>query len=324
MSQSRGTVESRYDARVKELLATDSEAAVEYMLRAVPLLKEYTAEDDAPGAALSRLDAFGFHVTSASSKNDIFCRYMAEVEEDYSFYHEAQPKKRGSRNHDAADWTCETCNVSKVFDKAEACVTCPSCGVTKTYIEMNRNNLSFDEQISMECSSHCAYKRVNHFSEWLNSLQARESTVIPEEILDAVRTEFRKARVTTRAGITPPQVKQHLTKLRLSKWYEHTYAICNALNGTPAPKLSPSVEARLKNMFNEIEAPFEKWKFTMGPRRNNMLTYGYCLYKMCELLGEDDLLQHFPLLKSQDKIYQMDAVWKKICAELQWEYIPTR
>jgi hypothetical protein len=116
----------------------------------------------------------------------------------------------------------------------------------------------------------------------------------------------------------------HLKKLRLSKWYEHTYAICNALNGTPAPKLNPAVEARLKSMFNEIEAPFEKWKSTMAPRRKNMLNYGYCLYKMCELLGEDDLLSHFALLKSQDKLYQMDAVWKKICAELHWEYIPTR
>jgi len=319
-------VESRYDARVKELLDTDPEEAVAYMLRAVPLLKEYTATDDADvdlPQASSHLDAFGFHVTSASSRNDIFCRYMAEVEENYTFLHDGQPKKR-DRFFDAADWTCAGCNVGKVFDKAEACLTCPACGETRGYIEMNQNNLSFDEQITMQSSSHCSYKRVNHFSEWLNSLQARESTIIPDDILDAVRTEFRKARVTTRAGITPPQVKQHLKKLRLSKWYEHTYAICNALNGTPAPKLSPSVEARLKNMFNEIEAPFEKWKFTMGPRRKNMLNYGYCLYKMCELLGEDELLQHFPLLKSQDKIYQMDAVWRKICQELQWEYIPTR
>jgi hypothetical protein len=318
-------VESRYDTRVKALLDSNPEDAIEYMLRAMPLIKEYTSVSDAtPPDTRSQLDSFGFHVTSTSNKNDVFCRYMADVEGDHSYCQAIEPKKSASqRNYNAPDWTC-TCGAAKFFDRAEAALICPGCGIMVPYMEMNQHNLSFDEQISMESSGHCAYRRVNHFSEWLNSLQARESTVIPEEILEAVRAEFRKARATTRADITPRQVKSHLKKLRLSKFYEHTYAICNALNGTPAPKLSPAVEARLKSMFNEIEAPFEKWKFMMGPKRKNMLNCGYCLYKMCELLGEDDLLSHFALLKSQDKLYQMDAVWKKICAELHWEYIPTR
>ena len=42
-------------------------------------------------------------------------------------------------------------------------ITCSECGLSEQYIEMNQHNLSFDEQINMEVSSHCAYKRVNHF-----------------------------------------------------------------------------------------------------------------------------------------------------------------
>ena len=160
-------------------------------------------------------------------------------------------------------------------------------------------------------------------SEWINSLQARESTIIPEEILDAVRMEFKKTRAMTRADITPTRVKAHLKKLRLSKWYEHCHAICNALNGTPAPKLSAALETTLKNMFNEIQKPFDTWVKVVAPQRKNFLSYGYVLYKFCELLGEDELLQYFSLLKSQDKLYQMDAIWKKICLELHWEYIPS-
>lgn len=322
----RGTVESRYESRVKDLLDTDPEGAIEYMLRAIPLIKEYHSPETTPSTpAKSHLDSFGFHVTSASSKNDIFRRYMHEVEGDTSYLTlgVGNSMRVARQNVDVADWTCE-CGGDKLFDRAESALICKKCGLSTQYIEMNQNNVSFNEQMNMESSGHCAYRRANHFSEWLNSLQARESTVIPEDILEAVRAEFRKARATTRADITPRCVKMHLKKLRLSKYYEHTYAICNALNGTPAPKLSPAVEARLKSMFNEIEAPFEKWKSTMATKRKNMLNYGYCLYKMCELLGEDELLTHFALLKSQDKLYQMDAVWKKICAELHWEYIPTR
>lgn len=329
MDDARGTLESRYDTKVKELLEKDAEAAVEYMLKAVPLIDEYTGphqeEEISNEGTKNHLDTFGFTVTSKASKNDVFCRYMAEVEGDYTYLHQKKhPKKKAAlRHHDETDWSCPECNTPTMLVLAEAALTCPGCGLTKPYIEMNHHNLSFDEQVSMEVSSHCAYKRVNHFSEWINSLQARESTVIPDEILDAVRAEFKKTRATTRADITPPRVKAHLKKLRLAKWYEHTHSICNALYGTPPPALSPALETRLKTMFNEIQAPFDKWVKVVAPQRKNFLSYGYVLYKFCELLGEDSLLHHFSLLKSQDKLYQMDAIWKRICAELKWEYIPS-
>jgi hypothetical protein len=47
------------------------------------------------------------------------------------------------------------------------------------------------------------------------------------------------------------------------------------------------------------------------------------LYKFCELLGEDQYLQCFPLLKSKEKLYQQDSIWKLICSDLRWEFIPT-
>jgi hypothetical protein len=160
-------------------------------------------------------------------------------------------------------------------------------------------------------------------SEWVNSLQARESTVIPDDVLDAVRAEFKKTRATTRADVTPVRIKAHLKKLRLSRWYEHAHAICNQLNGTPAPALSPALETTLKTMFQQIQAPFDQWYKIVAPQRKNFLSYAYVLYKFCELLGEDHLLQYFSLLKNQEKLYQMDAIWKKICGELRWEFIPS-
>lgn len=70
--------------------------------------------------------------------------------------------------------------------------------------------------------------------------------------------------------------------------YEHTNAICNVLNGVPAPKLTTALEEKLKAMFAEIQEPFER---NCPPQRKNFLSYGYTLYKMCELLGEDELLR---------------------------------
>lgn len=45
--------------------------------------------------------------------------------------------------------------------------------------------------------------------------------------------------------------------------------------------------------------------------------------RFCELLGEDGLLRHFSLLKSNEKLYAQDQIWKKICKDLRWEFIPS-
>lgn len=320
------TLECEYTTKVHDLLRTNEEEAVEYMLKAVPFIKEYSKEvDDSDNTATKRshLDEYGFSVTSTQSKNDIFCRYMAEMEDNYTYLMKKQPKTRAcNRGENHSDWVCRECDVSKIFVQSEAHLVCPSCGVSMPFIEMNQNNLSFDEQISSQVNSHCAYKRVNHFSEWINSLQGRESTHIPNDVLDAVRLEFKKHRITDVKDITPVHVKKHLKKLRLSKWYEHVHAICQAL-GTPPPVLSPTLESMLKNMFAEIQAPFNKHVKRVAPTRKNFLSYAYVLYKFCELLGEHDLMQHFSLLKSHEKLHQMDMIWKCICEELQWEFVPS-
>ena len=73
-------------------------------------------------------------------------------------------------------------------------------------------------------------------------------------------------------------------------------------------------------MFMMIQEPWEIYK----PKgRKKFLSYSYILYKFCELLELDDLLEYFPLLKSPEKLKEQDQVWKKFCGYLKWEYYPT-
>jgi hypothetical protein len=37
----------------------------------------------------------------------------------------------------------------------------------------------------------------------------------------------------------------------------------------------------------------------------------------------DNFLKYFPLLKSKEKLIEQDDIWKKICNELQWEFVPS-
>ena len=149
-------------------------------------------------------------------------------------------------------------------------------------------------------------------------LQAKENTEIPQEVIDALKQEFRKAKATTRCEIKPARVRAYLKKIGLNRYYEHVHSICNLLSGMPAPTLPSELEERLKSMFQEIQDPFDR---ACPKNRKNFLSYSYVLYKLCELLGEDTYLPYFPLLKSSEKLFQQDCIWKAICKDLGWEYI---
>jgi len=71
-------------------------------------------------------------------------------------------------------------------------------------------------------------------------------------------------------------------------------------------------------MFREIQQPFQKH---CPKYRKNFLSYSYVLHKFIQLLSIDEYLIYFPLLKSREKLYQQDRIWKNICIELGWEFI---
>ena len=92
------------------------------------------------------------------------------------------------------------------------------------------------------------------------------------------------------------------------------------MNGIKPPNMPQQLEETLRIMFKDIQKPFDD---NCPTERKNFLSYSYVLYKFCELLSEDEYLQYFPLLKSKEKLYHQDVIWKKICYDLRWEYIPT-
>lgn len=94
----------------------------------------------------------------------------------------------------------------------------------------------------------------------------------------------------------------------------------NKITGVPNPHLSPELEEKLKNMFKEIQVPFLKYS---PLNRKNFLSYSYVLHKFIQLLGKDEYLKYFPLLKSRDKLHQQEQIWKNICKDLGWTFIPS-
>lgn len=282
---------------------------IDYMLDVLPVIQKYSLQDtpEEKSSKTSALDEF-ITTTKSKDKGKIYDEFL-NITENQSISSDYK-----------CSYTCQKCNISRILSLADATMICPKCGDAEINFEMGSNNISYDQEISSDVNVCFAYKRINHFNEWMAQFQAKESTDIPQEILDNLRTEFRKSRIINTKDITQKKVKEFLKKLKYNKFYEHVPHITNLLNGINPPSMSPQLEETLRNMFRDIQEPFEKHK----PKgRSNFLSYGYCLYKFCELLGHDEFLDSFPLLKSREKLYQQDCIFKNICNELGWEFVPT-
>jgi predicted nucleic acid-binding Zn-ribbon protein len=212
---------------------------------------------------------------------------------------------------------CPHCETEMVFYHNEATLGCPGCGY-QDFILVDSEKPSYKDPPRE--ISYFAYKKINHFNEWLAQFQAKESTEIPADVYENILAEIKKERIIDPRTLKPQKLREVLKKLHLNKFYEHIPHILHRMNAFCAPTMSREMEDKLRYMFKEIQPSFIRH----CPRgRSNFLSYSYVLYKFCQLLELDDFLPCFPLLKSHEKLYMQDNIWQKICVDLGWEFIRT-
>jgi len=212
--------------------------------------------------------------------------------------------------------TCPACEVEMTFYQNEAKLGCPECG-HEEFILVDSEKPSYKDPPRE--ITYFAYKKINHFNEWLAQFQAKENTDIPQDVIDAVLGEIKKERIRDPKRVKKEKIHQILQKLKLSKMYDHVQQIKNRIQQQMTTLvLSRENEERLQFMFKEIQPAFIKY---CPKGRSNFLSYPYVLSKLCQLLEMDEFLPCFQLLKSREKLYQQDQVWEKICTEMGWQFI---
>jgi len=314
-----GSFFGRYEAKIQEwetLIKNDPQnrkkynnEMYEYMAACIPYIEKFASEN----MDRHTIDTvFSTSTKKGIQRREIYHEYLRNVEK-----YTGVIENEISNNTFKTFYTCQNCQSSNIFAESSYLTICGNCGQT---IHLLGDELSYKEEHEIEKVINYSYKRDNHFNEWLLQFQAQETTNIPVEVIEQLRSEFKKQKIKNILDITHAKVRTLLKKLRLNKYYEHVPYISNILNGMQPPKMTQALEDRLRMMFRDIQEPFNK---NCPESRKNFLSYSYVLYKFCELLGEDDYLPCFPLLKSKEKLYQQDVIWRLICQELQWEYIST-
>lgn len=285
---------------------TNKTELTEYLLKAMYYLDEYKNSSFVQTEEPENSDSEK-HIEIKSNRGQISKNYLQNCIGNGSY----KPTENDQNN-----LIC--CNVQRIINYKEAFAVCSECGSTVTYQDNDLSN-EFSEEI--EVLSQFSYKRINHFKEWMSMLLARESCSPPDEVIDILLLELKKERIKDKSKVTHTKIRGYLKKNGLNKMYEHIPAIIYKICGTSPPEISRELENQLIKMFEEMEFVYEKYK---PPGRKNFLSYGYCIFKMCQLLGQEDILKdHLFLIKSREKLYDQDKIFEKICKELGWKYIPT-
>lgn len=270
---------------------------------------EYSIMDFLNGKKINEKNNLDKIVTKGKqfNKKSLFIKYLSKINNE----------KEYKINYVSNYTFCEKCKIDKVLIQSEALYVCNICGDCN-HVLIDSEKPSYKEPI-IEVYNY-SYKRYNHYLEWLNKFQALETTTIPQEVYDQIIKEIKKEKITDLKKLNYNKMRKILKKINKTKYYEHIFHIINKINGEPPPKLSKELEEKLKIMFKKTQEPFAK---ICPDYRINFLSYSYVIRKFLQLLNEVEYINYFPLLKSREKLYQQDMIWKAICKQLNWEFIPS-
>jgi hypothetical protein len=289
----------------------------DYILSTCNLINDYILLDEQEKELMTKDENVEQELYKINKlKNDIVDDYMKIVDPNYISFRKSACKR--------SDIYCENCD--SILIPSDGFAVCYDCGMSKPMIQIS-DELGYKELQEMDYRPQFTYQKETHLEDWLRRFQAKEHKEIPQDILDKVILEAHKQRVKDLSTLTEAQVKKYLKKLDLNDYYDNVISIINRINKRPPFILTQEVETKIKEMFQQIQSPFEKYK---DPSRKNMLSYSYLLHHFFLILGLPEFSKYFFLLKSPDKLRQQDQTFKKIVEELAktdpktpWKFYPS-
>ncbi len=157
--------------------------------------------------------------------------------------HYRAPKPRDSKCSDPK------CPGEKIMCQNDGYITCNKCGMSEAAL-MVTEKPNYKEPT--QDTGVYAYKRINHLTEIISQLQAKESTDIPPKVFESILREIKKRKID-KNELDIFRLRRILKKLNYRKYYEHVPHILQIINGKEPPNFSRTDEMKIKNMFKCIQ-----------------------------------------------------------------------
>lgn len=246
-----------------------------------------------------------------------------------------------------------------IEDMRSCSMICPDCGFVYEDLRCNLDNKfctmgKFGEHVDVPRRRSGGYKPLNHFAEIVGYFQGTRKSSVPRDVLQRVREFCERYKYEPRE-VTTQVVKWFLRRMqqdennrhaiaiatdpkdklkRYTDFYRCAMEIAHQISGVPPPYMSPMQEDRVLALSPLVLAAYKtspRYQRLLHTRVDcvkkfpNNLNCSLVFYKICQLLGYDELLPYIPLPKSIDNIDDNDMeAWAHICEVNGWLYIPTR
>ena len=262
---------------------------------------------------------FKIHAKTEQSANINSDKYSQSKKSYQSYWKNVNNEILNIHDYVIPSDVCEICHQGELIPQdEEGILICnnQSCGKFITYIIDSSKPTNKEPPNEV---SYTAYIRLNHFKEILSQFQAKETTQIPDEVIEAIRNRIKKERITDITLINYDKMRDILRKLGFNKYFEHIQYI-NSQFGIKPPIMNEELHETLCVLFIEIQKP---WAVHCPANRTNFFNYTYTLYQLCVLLDQTQYLPYIPMMKDREKQLEQDMIWKKVCNDLDWEFFPT-
>lgn len=256
---------------------------------------------------------------TGNSNNVAINKYTQSKMNTQQYWRNVTNEFTNSQDYYIESDTCQFCKSGEMIPQdEEGILICnnDNCGKFITYIvdSSKPNNKDPPNEVS-----YTAYIRLNHFKEILSQFQAKETTLIPDEVLNSIKARIKKERITDLSELNYDKMRELLRKLGLNKYFEHIQYI-NSLFGIKPPVMNEELHETLCVLFIEIQKP---WAVHCPANRTNFFNYTYTLHQLCVLLDQTQYLPYIPMMKDREKQLEQDMIWKKVCEDLDWEFFPS-
>lgn len=173
--------------------------------------------------------------------------------------------------------------------------------------------------------AHGSYDPTRHCKFWIERIQAKESTVIPDEYIERIRSSIKKDKLTNLKSITVQQFRMYLKQNDLTKLNDHIPLIKKIITGYIPPQLTHREQQLLFIYFDKATKTYEIIK---PSNKKNSLYYPFLIYKILDLIIENDDKKKGLLgcihLQSYETLIDNDRIWNSICKHNNcFEYRPT-
>jgi hypothetical protein len=203
---------------------------------------------------------------------------------------------------------CKNCNGEDCIVENEE-LSCTLCGVVNDRFISKVMSYKESQENYSYIPSDLHYKRLDYFKQRLNQIQGKEQTDIPSNVIDEIILQLQVERIKDISKISYELLRRLLKKTGNSKYYEHISFIKYKICGVKPLNIPKEIEEIFIIMFVEVE---KIWSSIKSLERSSFFSNPYITHKFCQLLGLNEYLIHFPLLKSREKLYKQDIMWKKV------------